>query len=332
MGWFSSKRKKKQKRRVQSSIKQGKKFQREQIKLAKKEEKRFREREKREEKRFLNERKKFEKEHKKYRKELNKKEKVAQKEAAGRRHYYEKQQKKFSPTDARFEKLNRLNPEQEAALSNILGGVNQNNLNPQAQPTYQAGENYLQNLLSNSNDAFSKFEAPYKRQFEEEIIPQIAERFTGQNARNSSAFRNALGQQGAALSERLAALREGLRMQAVPEAFKYGSQPSELQAKLASLGLGTQTREYGNIPGRQGTFLGSPTIPTFLPREPTAPQSPQYYRRDAYNPTFAQPTVDTTNFDRFSQNFATKLGESLGALPGQFAGGKFAGGNAAAAS
>ena len=74
---------------------------------------------------------------------------------------------------------------------------------------------YLQQLLSGSPESSAAFEAPYKRQFEEQTVPALAERFAGAGALSSSGFQQALGQAGAGLSENLAALREGQRMQSI---------------------------------------------------------------------------------------------------------------------
>lgn len=54
----------------------------------------------------------------------------------------------------------------------------------------------------------SRFEAPFRREFEEKTIPGLAERFAGMGAgsQSSSAFQQALGGAGADLSERLAGI------------------------------------------------------------------------------------------------------------------------------
>ncbi len=68
----------------------------------------------------------------------------------------------------------------------------------------------LFSIMSQDPKAMEAFEAPAKRQFQEEIVPSIAERFTGQfgeGSQRSSAFGQQLGQAGAGLSENLAAQR-----------------------------------------------------------------------------------------------------------------------------
>jgi len=75
------------------------------------------------------------------------------------------------------------------------------------------GMEYLQNILSGDT---SQFEQPLMRQFHQQTIPGLAQRFSGAGAgaQSSSAFQQALGGAGAGLSENLGALRGNLQMQA----------------------------------------------------------------------------------------------------------------------
>jgi hypothetical protein len=64
-------------------------------------------------------------------------------------------------------------------------------------------------------EAEQAFEAPMMREFNEQIIPGLSEQFAGMGSGglNSSSFRNAAVNAGQSLSERLAQMRQGLRMQ-----------------------------------------------------------------------------------------------------------------------
>lgn len=119
--------------------------------------------------------------------------------------------------------------EQLLALLGGQGGLGQG---------FQKGIDYYSKLLSGEPGAFEEFEAPIKRQFEEQVLPGIAERFSGAGAgaQSSSAFQQSLGQAGAGLSENLARLRAELQGGA---ASSLGS----LFSGLGSLGLGTNTFE-----------------------------------------------------------------------------------------
>ena len=83
--------------------------------------------------------------------------------------------------------------------------------------SFGQAQNYLQNLLSGSPESMQAFQAPAMRQFNEQIVPGLAERFSGlgAGAQSSSAFQQALGQAGAGLAENLQALRSGLDRKSV---------------------------------------------------------------------------------------------------------------------
>jgi hypothetical protein len=164
---------------------------------------------------------------------------------------------------AGYQQLSTMNSGQKKLLQQLLGSLNGQSSNIQQNPLFQQGSNYLQQLLSGSPESTQAFEAPAMRQFNEQIIPGIAERFSGMGAgsQSSSAFQQALGQAGAGLSERLQALRSGLQTQAVDQSLSYAQQPISNYSNLANLGLGTQSFGYApkQKPFWQGLLQGSAT-------------------------------------------------------------------------
>jgi len=142
----------------------------------------------------------------------------------------------------------RFTPEQESYMGDVLRRM---------RGVMPAGFEYLQSILSQEPEMMARFERPAMRAFEEEILPSIAERFTGMfgpGAQRSSAFGQSLGQAGQRLAEALSAQRAGLGMQAL----------GGLQA-LGAPGL-TQMREQMYMPRRPG-FLESmaPSLGYTLP-------------------------------------------------------------------
>lgn len=122
------------------------------------------------------------------------------------------------------QEFRRFEPQQEQLLNQLLGG---------GQQLLPSGFEFLTSLLSQDPSQMQAFERPALRQFEEQILPSIAERFTGQfgpGSMRSSAFGQQLGAAGAGLSERLQAQRGGLGMSAL----------SQLQS-LLSPGLAQRT-------------------------------------------------------------------------------------------
>lgn len=106
-----------------------------------------------------------------------------------------------------------------------------------------SGLGNLASLLGGDTEAF---EAPLMRQFQEQTVPSLAERFSslGSGAQGSSAFGQQLGAAGAGLMENLGALRGNLQMQGL----------GQLQGLLGT-GLGQRTFENAFRPGTTG-FLG----------------------------------------------------------------------------
>lgn len=105
----------------------------------------------------------------------------------------------------------------------LIGPKLSESLNPSS--TTMGGQKFLEDLYAPGSEGQKAFEAPYLRQFNEEIIPGIGERFAGVGGLSSSAFQQELGQAGAGLSEKLAALRTGNQLQGLGAAQQYGQQP-----------------------------------------------------------------------------------------------------------
>lgn len=102
-------------------------------------------------------------------------------------------------------------PEQEQFQQMLLGKM--------GGPT-NSGMDFLQQILSGDESAFQDFEAPIKRQFEQEVVPGIAERFAGMGsggAMSSSGFNQTMARSGRELSQNLAQLRSGLKMGALQQ-------------------------------------------------------------------------------------------------------------------
>lgn len=148
----------------------------------------------------------------------------------------------------------RLLPEQQEYLKNTLAQL-QGMQGPGG--NYGLSQNYLQSLLQQSPEAYARFASPYQTQFQEQILPQIAERYAGlggplAGAGSNSGFAQALGGAATQYQSNLAGLYAQLQQQAAQQAMgQYNT--------LAGMGLGTQaffpTYQPGNL-GFMGTALG----------------------------------------------------------------------------
>lgn len=72
---------------------------------------------------------------------------------------------------------------------------------------------YYRDLLDPESETASAMFQPEMRRFRQDILPDIAERFSGYGGSGSSGFRNASLQAGTDLAERLGAIRANLRQQ-----------------------------------------------------------------------------------------------------------------------
>jgi hypothetical protein len=126
---------------------------------------------------------------------------------------------------------------------------------PTLSPEQQGFQNKILELLGGQlgeGQDFESFSAPYKRQFQEQTIPGLSERFAGLGGLSSSGFTQSLGQAGAGLNEQLASLFEGQKMKkfqsllpfAFQQRFSTGIQPQG-QNWLAEL-LGPILQGYGS--------------------------------------------------------------------------------------
>jgi hypothetical protein len=127
-----------------------------------------------------------------------------------------------------------INPQQQQLLQSLLSQL--------GGPLSQAFGN-ISGILSNDPQQMAAFERPALRQFQEEILPNLAEGFGGLGAGSSSGAQQTFARAGERLSENLQAQRSSLQQGAV-------------QNLMGILGQGLQGTQQNVIrPGTQG-FLG----------------------------------------------------------------------------
>lgn len=146
-----------------------------------------------------------------------------------------------------YDKMPTGTPEQEQLHNGILSqamGMSQQG------GGYDLANQYNNNLLGpNQSQAYEQFSAPYLQQFQEQILPQISERFAGAGALSSSGFGQALGGASSNLQAQLAQLFSSLQGQAAQQQYGQYNQ-------LAQTGLNHQQFGYKHTPGSPG-FLGT---------------------------------------------------------------------------
>jgi hypothetical protein len=103
-----------------------------------------------------------------------------------------------------------LSQEQQPNLSSLLQALKGRG----AEGAFGQSADYYRDLLDPNSQTFSAMSDPEMRRFREQIVPDLAEQFSGHGGIGSSGFRNAALGAGADLSERLGAIRASLRQQA----------------------------------------------------------------------------------------------------------------------
>lgn len=119
------------------------------------------------------------------------------------------------------------NSNQLGMLDQILRSLKGGAPNIENNQNYQQGQEWL-NSLFNDPEFFKNMEAPLQRQFQEQTVPDLANRFAGMGSggsTGSTAFRNQLGREGSNLHSNIAAMRTGMQQQGVNQSMQYAQQP-----------------------------------------------------------------------------------------------------------
>ena len=134
------------------------------------------------------------------------------------------------------------NPGQEDILNQILGGLS---------GPMSSGMGNLGNILGGDQASFDAFSAPARRDFNQQTLPGIAERFTGsfgEGSQNSSAFGQALGSAGKDLEEDLFSKRMGMQSGALNQLMQL------MQSSMSP-------RQHQYTTDRQPGFLENVGVP-----------------------------------------------------------------------
>ena len=134
----------------------------------------------------------------------------------------------------KYKQVSTLSPGQQSLQNQITGGLT----GGQAGQGYSAALQQLMDLVQGQPGAYNVMEAPARRQFQEQTVPNILERFTGAGAGRSSGLNRTLSSAATGLEENLAAQRGQMQQQAVQ---------SLLNNFLSQSQLGLGTREFENV-------------------------------------------------------------------------------------
>lgn len=144
----------------------------------------------------------------------------------------------FTGSGDKMNKVSTLSKPQKALLDQIMQMISPGGQLGQSQ---QQGISLLNQYMNPSSEAVQQFTQPYMDQFNNQIVPGLAERFAGRGALggalSSSGFGQSLSAAGGQLQNQLAALKAGLGQQAAQSLMnQYGS--------FAGMGLNAQPFAY----------------------------------------------------------------------------------------
>jgi len=154
------------------------------------------------------------------------------------------------------EQKSSFNEGQQGGIDDILKAIKgmSGNEDITQNQNYGQGQEWLHNLF-NDPDFFKNFEAPLQRQFEEETIPGLANRFASMGSggsTGSTAFRNQLGREGSNLSTNIASLRGGMQQQGVNQSMQYAQQPFQNMMSMYQQALGQPVNNQYQPPSTGG--------------------------------------------------------------------------------
>lgn len=125
-------------------------------------------------------------------------------------------------------------------ILNAIKGMKGNAQDVTQSPQFQQGNEFL-NRLFNDQSFFENIEAPALRQFNEQIAPDIANRFASMGSggsMGSTAFRNQINREGANLAQNLSAQRTGMQQAALPQTYAAAQQPFSNLMQMYQQALG----------------------------------------------------------------------------------------------
>lgn len=156
-------------------------------------------------------------------------------------------------TEAKMKKVETMTGTEKKLFKKMLKQIDPKSFDLSKNKTFMRGQDFVKQMLDPSSEAYQKFEAPYMRQFNEEIVPGVAERFSQYDAQDSSAFNQSMGQAASSLSERLAALRTQSMGAASNQALQYGTAQAGVYGSLYGQSLGSSPYAYQVMPGQNAT-------------------------------------------------------------------------------
>jgi hypothetical protein len=159
---------------------------------------------------------------------------------------------KFSGSASKLKTFETLTKGQRSKLKDYIQAIHPGAFNVSKDKGFREAGHYYQDLMDPESKLNQKMQAPYLRQFEEEIVPKVSEGFAGADAMDSGAFNLAMSKEAGGLEERLAGLTEQNQLQGAQGAMEYGQIQPNLWQGLMNTGMRTSGFDYAYLPGKSG--------------------------------------------------------------------------------
>jgi len=133
-------------------------------------------------------------------------------------------------------------------------------------PQYGQANDWLMSMF-NDPEFFNAFEAPMQRQFQEQTIPDLINRFASQGStggQSSSAFRNQLAREGSNLHTNIAAMRGQMQQNAIPQLFQSSQMPMNEYSNILNSILGHPTQNVYQGPTSPGSNIVNPMLQYYM--------------------------------------------------------------------
>ena len=157
----------------------------------------------------------------------------------------------FSGSGSKLKTFETLTKGQRSKLQDYIKAIHPGAFNVSKDKGFREAGHYYQYLMDPNSKLNQKMQAPYLRQYEEEIVPHVAEGFAGADAMDSGAFNLAMSKEASGLQERLAGLTEQNQLMGAQGAMEYGQVQPQLWQGLMNTGMRTSGFDYAMIPGKE---------------------------------------------------------------------------------
>jgi hypothetical protein len=107
-------------------------------------------------------------------------------------------------------------------------------------------------MLTKEPQSYEDFSSPYLQEFQEKILPMIAEKYAGSGALSSSGFGQAVGGAGAGLQSQLAKLYSDLQLSWEEQRGQASGRIQNQFQNLTGIGLNYEPFAYHEKQGTQG--------------------------------------------------------------------------------